>query len=66
MKAEPKPRKDGRCVTCGQPKRRTRKPATGSKRLASGTYTRQDRKLWLVHLDRDPFCSRTCLESYAG
>jgi hypothetical protein len=60
---DPKPRKDGTCVECGKPKKRTRKAATGARKIVTG-HTRQDLKMWLAHLEADPFCSRPCLERY--
>jgi endogenous inhibitor of DNA gyrase (YacG/DUF329 family) len=62
---DPRSRPDGCCVVCLAPKNRTRKQATGRSKATPG-FTRQNRKLWLIHLDRDPFCCRICCEAYYG
>lgn len=65
MIADPKQRADQKCVRCEQPKKQTRKAATGKAPAAKG-FTRVNRNLWLEHLEGDPFCSRECCEVWHG
>lgn len=64
LPVDPKTRKDGACAECGKPKRRTRRAAKGVKAPTAKDYTRQNKKVWLAHLERDPFCSRECCEKH--
>jgi hypothetical protein len=52
-------REDGKCVQC-------QRPLPAGRRKEKGVVGQVPKDIWLVHLAREPFCSRACAEAFFG